>query len=299
MAPAIATSEAGIAPRGRPRKPAPLIVLSTAELAPVHVPGVLRARPRSRLSGLRQVGTVTGVEIRGPVEGRDDGDPERPTRSRSSPSCTAASTAARRELLAARARAPGAARRRRAAGLPARDAGDPRGRLDVAPVPADLQDRRVEITGPGRPQDGHQRAQLGRALLHGRLRGRELADLGELRRGPGEPDRRDRADDRARHGREELPAERRDRDAARPAARLAPRPSATSSSTASHVSASLFDFGLYLFHNGAAPARPRHRPVLLPAEAREPPRGAPLERRLRLRRGRARPRRAARSRRRC
>jgi malate synthase len=32
----------------------------------------------------------------------------------------------------------------------------------VAPMPADLQDRRVEITGPGRSQDDHQRAQLGR-----------------------------------------------------------------------------------------------------------------------------------------
>ena len=42
-----------------------------------------------------------------------------------------------------------APRRRRAARLPARDARDPRRRLDGArPCPADLQDRRVEITGP-------------------------------------------------------------------------------------------------------------------------------------------------------
>ena len=52
----------------------------------------------------------------------------------------------------------------------------------VAPAPADLQDRRVEITGPGRPQDDDQRAELGREGLHGRLRGRELAELGERRR---------------------------------------------------------------------------------------------------------------------
>ena len=46
------------------------------------------------------------------------------------------------------------------------------------------------------------------------------------------------------------------------------------------VSASLFDFGLYVFHNAQRAARARHRAVPLPAEAREPPRGAPLERRL-------------------
>ena len=63
------------------------------------------------------------------------------------------------------------------------------------------------------------------------------------------------------------------------------------------VSASLFDFGLYLFHNGASPARPRHRAVPVPAEAREPPRGAPLERRLHALGGGARPAARLRSRR--
>ena len=84
-----------------------------------------------------------------------------------------------------------------------------------------------------RPQDGHQRLQLGRADLHGRLRGRELADVGERRRRPAEPHGRDRADDLARAGREELRAERRGRRAPRPAARLASCRSATSRSTAS------------------------------------------------------------------
>ena len=55
-------------------------------------------------------------------------------------------------------------RRRRAAGLPRGDARRPRGPTwRVAEAPPDLQDRRVEITGPDRPQDGDQRAQLGRA----------------------------------------------------------------------------------------------------------------------------------------
>jgi malate synthase len=54
------------------------------------------------------------------------------------------------------------------------------------------------------------------------------------------------------------------------------------------VSASLFDFGLYFFHNARELLERGQRPVLLPAEAREPPRGAALERRLRARPGGAR-----------
>ena len=57
----------------------------------------------------------------------------------------------------------------------------------VAPIPPDLQDRRVEITGPRRPQDGHQRAQLRREGVHGRLRGCQLADLGEHHPGADQP----------------------------------------------------------------------------------------------------------------
>ncbi len=41
----------------------------------------------------------------------------------------------------------------------------------VTSIPADLQDRRVEITGPDRTQDDHQRAQLRREGVHGGLRG--------------------------------------------------------------------------------------------------------------------------------
>ena len=60
-----------------------------------------------------------------------------------------------------------------------------------------------------------------------------------------------------------------------------------------------FDFGLYFFHNAAELLRRRQRPVLLPAEAREPPRGAPLERGLRPRPGRRSGSRGARSARPC
>ena len=54
------------------------------------------------------------------------------------------------------------------------------------------------------------------------------------------------------------------------------------------VSASLFDFGLYLFHNAAERLARGIGALLLPAQARVAPRGAPLERRLRARPGRAR-----------
>ena len=61
----------------------------------------------------------------------------------------------------------------------------------------------------------------------------------------------------------------------------------------------LFDFGLFFFHNARAPARARHRAVLLPAEDGEPSRGAPLERRLRRAQDALRHSAAARSARRC
>ena len=129
----------------------------------------------------------------------------------------------RRELLAAR---HARAQRLRDGELPdflPETQQRPRGRLAVAPRPGRPPGPPRRDHRPGRPQDGDQRAQLGREDVHGRLRGLQLADLAELHRGPGQPDRRDRAHDHARHGREAVRAERRDRDAARAPARLAPR----------------------------------------------------------------------------
>ena len=54
------------------------------------------------------------------------------------------------------------------------------------------------------------------------------------------------------------------------------------------VSASLFDFGLFLFHNGRRDAAAGERAVPLPRQARVAPRGAALERGLHPRPGRAR-----------
>ena len=194
-----------------------------------------------------------------------------------------------RTFGARRRRAPraprGAARaapRRRASRLPARDGRDPGRRLARG---ADARrDRRPARRdhGPGRPQDGDQRAQLGRTGVHGRLRGLELADLVQLHRRPAQPDRRARADDLARHRREAVRARRRSGGAVRAAARVAPGGAALRGRRRADVGVAVRLRALLL-------PQPRpQRPLLLPPEARVAPRGAPLERRLRLVAGPAR-----------
>ena len=151
------------------------------------------------------------------------------------------------------ARAAGGAARappcRRAAGLPARDGGDPRRRLARrADAGRDRRPARRDH-GAGRPEDGDQRAQLGRAGVHGGLRGLELADLGQLHRRAAQPDRRARADDLARHRREAVHARR-----TSPAV-LFVRPRGWHLEErhfeidGAPMSGSLFDFGLYFFRN--------------------------------------------------
>ena len=161
----------------------------------------------------------------------------------------------------------------------------------VAPTPDEIADRRVEITGPGRPEDGDQRAQLGCAGVHGRLRGLELAHLVQLHRRPAEPDRRARADDLARYRREAVRARRRPGGVVRAAARLASRGAALPRRRRADVGVAVRLRPLLL-------PQPRpERPLPLPPEARVAPRGAPLERRLHLVAGAARGGRRERSRR--
>ena len=94
----------------------------------------------------------------------------------------------------------------------------------VGPAPADLDDRRVEITGPAEPKMMINALNSGRARVHGRPRGRPVADVGERRRRPGRAARRRPPRARVRIARGQgVPAQRHDRDAARAAARLAPR----------------------------------------------------------------------------
>ena len=76
---------------------------------------------------------------------------------------------------------------------------------------------------PDRSQDDDQRAELGRRRVHGRLRGRQRADLAQHGRRAPQPQRRDRRDDHLPRLRGQgLPAGREPGHAARPPARLAP-----------------------------------------------------------------------------
>ena len=139
--------------------------------------------------------------------------------------------------------------------------------------------------GARRPQDGDQRAQLGREGVHGRLRGLELADLVQLHRRAAQPDRRARANDLTRHGREAVHAGRQPGRPLRAPAWLASGGTALRGGRGA-------DVGLAVRLRPLLLSQPRlGRPLLLPPEARVASRGAALERRLRVVAGS--PRRAA------
>ncbi len=128
----------------------------------------------------------------------------------------------------------------------------------------------------------------GARVLHGRLRGRQLADVAQLRRRPGEPRRRGRRTIELRDAREG-PTRSTTRSPmliVRPRGwHLVERHALVDGEPMSGVALRLRPLPL--------PQRPREllaqrqRPVPLPAEARGPPRGAPVERGLRLQRSRS------------
>ena len=124
----------------------------------------------------------------------------------------------------------------------------------VAPVPA----RHAAALGrdhrPDRSQDDDQRAELGRRRVHGRLRGRQRADLAQHGRRAPQPERCDRRHD-------QLPRLRRQDYALgeNPATLLVrPRgwhlPERHLLVDSEPVTGALFDFGLYVFHCARAPA---------------------------------------------
>ena len=193
---------------------------------------------------------------------------------------------------AAPRRAAGRARareRERARPASCRRPGDPRGRLAGPAAARRLRRPPRRDHRPDRPQAGHQRAQLGRQGLHGRLRGRELADLAQPGRGPRQPDRRDRGHDHLRRLRRQALRARSTTPRRCSCARAAGTcPRSTCTIDGEPVAGALVDFGLYAFHNGPRLAERGSRPLPLPAEDGAPPRGAAVERRLHLRRGRAR-----------
>ena len=243
------------------------------------------------------MGTVTGVEIRGPVEGRaseilsDDAlafvaELHRRFDGR------------RRELLAARAA--------RQARLDAGELPDflPETRViregdwTISPVPADLQDRRVEITGP-----------VDRKMVINALNSGARCFMADFEDATA-PTWSNLVEGHANlidaiEGTIRLDTGEKVYELAEETATLLVRPRGWHLPERHMLVDGEVDVRLAL-RLRALPvpqrppdARPRNRPVPLPAEAPEPPRGAPLERRLRLRRGRARLCRAARSARPC
>ena len=170
----------------------------------------------------------------------------------------------------------------------------------VAPVPADLAAALGRDHRADRSQDDDQRAELGRRRVHGRLRGRQLADLAQHGRRPAQPARRDRRDDHLRRLR---------RQGTTSSPRTRPRcwcaRAAGTCSSATCWSTVRADVRLAVrLRPVRVPLRPaadqkRDRAVLLPAEARVPPRGAAVERRVRVRAGGARDPARDDSRRRC
>ena len=171
----------------------------------------------------------------------------------------------------------------------------------VAPVPADLRDRRVEITGPTDPKMAINALNSGARVW--------LADL---------------EDANTPHWRNVVGGQLTLRDAVRgqlsftspegkeyavtdPARTpvVLPRPrgwhfdEAHLTADGRPVVAALVDFGLHFFHNARELLAERQRALLLPAQDGVPPRGAALGRRLHPRRGDARACRTGRSGRRC
>ena len=185
--------------------------------------------------------------------------------------------------------ASGGVRRRRAAGLPARDPRDPRAGVDGRPRAQGSRASLGRAHGAGGAEDGHQRAELRRRRLHGGLRGRQHAGVAQHGPGPGQPGRCGRADDRApESGRPRVSPERAYRDPARPPPRLASRRASLPRRRRPDVGQPLRLRPLRVPQRPPT-ARARQRAVLLPAEAREPPGSAALERRVRAGRGPARP----------
>ena len=135
---------------------------------------------------------------------------------------------------------------------------------------------------PDRAEDDDQRSQLGREGMAGRPRGRQHPALGECRGRPGQPRGRRTTHDHAHLGRGQgVPAHRPrpdpgDRAAA---ARLALRRGAPDHRRRTGRRRPGRLRALLLPQRPRA-ARARQRPLLLPAEAGEPPRGTALERRV-------------------
>ena len=137
---------------------------------------------------------------------------------------------------------------------------------------------------PRRPQDDHQRAQLRREGLHGRLRRLHHTHLGEPPRRPAQPPRRHPPHHHLRrpHHQQALRAHRQPRRPLRSRPRLAPRRASPRRRRRIHVRFPLRLRPLPLPQREGTPS-PRLRPLLLSAQDRVAPRSPSLERHLRPR----------------
>src|SRR4051812_21757133 len=179
-------------------------------------------------------------------------------------------------------------RSRRAPRFPDRDCRHPQTGLDRRAAARRSPRSARRDYRPGRPQDDHQRAQFRRLGVHGGLRRRQLANLGQRRRRPVQPDGRRTPDHLVPVGRRQtLLVEPEDRDAARSPARLPPARAPCRGGRQAGARHARRLRSLLLPQRGSAPRR-RHRTVFLFAEDAEPSRSAALERGVPARAGRAR-----------
>ena len=218
---------------------------------------------------------------------RPDPDPRR-ARVRRRPPAPVRSAAARPPR--APPGAPGRARRRRAAGLPAWRPGEIRDAdWTVAPAPADLDDRRVEITGPAEPKMMINALNSGARVFMADLEDALSPTWANVVGGQAalvDAVRGTLAFDSPEGKAYRL--ERRDRHARRPAARLAPRRVGTCWSTACRSRPACSTSGCTCSTTAPSRSRRGSGPYLYLRQARVAPRGAALERGLRPRPGGAR-----------
>ncbi len=151
------------------------------------------------------------------------------------------------------------------------------------PVPADLQDRRVEITGPVDRKMIINALNSGASVFMADFEDAQHADLGQPHRGPDQPARRGprarstTSRPKARHYRLNDNA----RHAVRAPARLAPAGEARARRRRADLRRASSTSACTSSTTPRSSSRAGTRPLLLPAQAGEPPRGAAVERRLR------------------
>ena len=154
----------------------------------------------------------------------------------------------------------------------------------IAPLPQDLQCRRVEITGPVERKMIINALNSGADSLHDRLRRFEYAELGQPDHRPYQSEGRGAPHDLAGTERQVVHAQRQGRHADRASARLASGREAREGRRQARVGRHL---RLRALHGAQreGTSRARRGPVLLSAEDGEPSRSASVERHLRRRAG--------------